>query len=223
MATIDSSTIELDVHKVFTDINSKIELDVPNIGFSATAFMVSDTFTIQAAAQYEAEYRIGAGDTANRAVKMLSSMIAGKQSKLEVLKSSVMSWIDTQRPVFSLEMIFFSTKRNQDPRINGVQLIGGVLPYSNSLLMIDAPWQYNVGNMFSGNEVALDASGTMAVKIGQWFYARGQVLTDAQMDLSKETTVDGYPLYSQVTIQFTPAVMPTRSDFFKYFPKMSLT
>lgn len=208
--------MQLDIHQVMDNPNTLIRIDIGQ-DEAIKAFMVQDTFAIQASAQYEPEYKLSAGEAVNKWIKLGTSTIGSSQQKLEGIDTSVLSWIDCTRPVFNLELLFLGTKKTPDPRKDPVKLLTGVVPYSAERGMIEAPWQYKLSSSSSQS-----AKGTMTIEIGKWFRARKQVLIDCQIECSKEVTnQSGYPLYATAMIQFTPTHLLTKKDIVDYFPGLN--
>lgn len=207
--------MQLDIHQMMDNPNTKIKIYTGE-GSQINAFMVQDTFSIQASAQYEPEYKLSAGEAINRWVKLGANAVGASQTKLEAIATTGLSWIDCTRPVFSLELLFIGTRKTPDPRKDPVKLLTGVVPDSATGGTITAPWGYELSSS-SG-----DAKGTMTIEIGKWFRAKKQVLLDCQVDCSKEVTNQaGYPLYATATIQFTPTHLLTKDDIVGYFPGLS--
>jgi hypothetical protein len=193
---------KLSIEELLLNPNSKITLGLPT-GVTLSAFMVSDTFEISASANYEALFDQGLLKTlADR--KNLGPVVEyGEkifQTQAKSLEETTLSYRGTEKPTFSLELLFVAINAKDDPRKSVRLLLEGCFPtVGKTAGELLAPWGYQLGE---NNERS--SKGKMVVSIGTWFTAPNQVLTNVSFNFSKETIKSGVPLYAQGSIQFGP-------------------
>lgn len=203
------------------------DTSTPNGIQGIQAFMTQDTFAVEGSAQYDAQYKMSAAGTKLGKLFELGSGLFASQKRLELMLTSRLVWVDSQRPVFNLDLLFIGTKKYPDPRVNASALLEGTQPYDESgsaTALVNAPWKFSFSK---ADESSWRSSGTGAgegkitVQIGKWFKATNQVLLSASFNFSRETTERGYPLYAQGSIQFTPFMLTTSYDMRKFFVGLS--
>lgn len=210
---------QLSVEDLLNNPNSRVTLGLPT-GKSITAWMVQDTFDISASASYEpffqkriAEHitdRLGGGVS-----RSLEAFEAITQTRIKSLSETILSYSGTDRPTFSLELVFVSLKSTDDPRAKATMLLEGCMPSKGPVEgFLYAPWNY--GSL--AGELAKDESGKMVIEIGTWFRAPNQILLSASFQISRETIQTGVPLYVIGAIQFKPHMQLYASQMRSYFP-----
>lgn len=195
------ANFKLSIEELLANKNSIIKLTLPT-NKVVTAFMVSDTFDISASANYEAMFQRNAIQdlVASKSRAIGEAMKYGEKLlgvRAETIEQTRLTWSGTERPTFSLELLFVTIKADDDPREKVTMLLEGCFPSEGKTPgMLSAPWSFG---LLKGTE-----GGKMTVKIGNWFQAPNQVLTNASFQLSRETVETGVPLYAQGNIQFKP-------------------
>lgn len=146
----------------------------------------------------------------------------GAQVQLKSLKQTANFWTGSERPVFSLELLYISLYRGFDVRQQVLQMYQTVMPtlgkdVAGLGFLLNAPLGYN----------PITGAGTFSIQLGTWFRARAQVMKSVQFTYSQEMVpLDGgkgiepskfAPLYAKGSITFEPYQDITYGDFKGYF------
>lgn len=145
----------------------------------------------------------------------------GPQIQLKTLIQTANFWTGSEKPKFSIDLLFISLRRGDDVREWVDPLYRTVFPtLGKGGLFLQAPYNYNV----SGNG---NARGTFALQLGTWFRATRQVMTNVSFTFSQEQVpLDGTPtteptqfapLFARGSIQFEPYRDITYNEFRGYF------
>lgn len=163
--------------------------------------------------------------------KLGYSVDLGSQIQLKSLNQTVNFWTGSERPQFTVELMFISLVRGFDVRDHVLNLFKAVMPNqgkaisvlgSNIDVLLNAPLGYN----------PLTGAGTFSVQLGTWFRARNQVMKSVNFTFSQEMVpLNGdagfvnatkfAPLYAKGSITFEPYRDITYSDFAGYFIRTS--
>jgi len=171
---------------------------------------VTNEFQFTAQADYNSPFEalLGAGEQLNLGLAAISMATGGTQFQLKSLRATVATWVDSQKPSFTLPMLFVSLG-GEDIRGEVGKLLRGVYPIGVDKL--EAPYGYAVDA--SGEAV----KGTISVRIGKWFYARKQILRQVDVQYSRQVLNSGLPLFANVTIVFEPYRLPNADEVLSYF------
>lgn len=155
---------------------------------------------------------------ANMASSVMSVLQKGQQGQLASLAKSQTNlfYSGSKKPSFRFEMVLLTTdsskQRINDTIIHLMQSVYPTFKAGSGQQLLVAPFGYQPYNNKGG-----EALGTVGVKIGKWFYARGLVITDVQATLSKEVTYNGQPLFAKVEVTAEPYRALAHSEFAKFF------
>ncbi len=187
----------LDIDNIQRNLNTKIILATPTGG--VYAFLVQDTFKINGEAVYESLF----GQAVASKIPGYDYIKKFAGVTIKNRNETTLSWVQSKKPQFTLELLFLALKSGDDPRVNVVRLLEGVFPIKGNAFVMQPPWKYDIKK--SGNTTDVKSTGgKIAVKIGKWFLATNQVLTNVDFDISTQVTDNGYPLYCTGSISFEP-------------------
>ena len=133
---------------------------------------------------------------------------------------SILHWNSSERPTFQVSM-HFVTWRNEHVGTKGVtrratELASMPLPGISSATdghTMTRPAGYNTSENDRG------VQGTFTLEIGTWFRARKLVLQSANLNMSKERTTLGEPLYATVECELVPYRMVSYDEYLGWFLK----
>ena len=144
----------------------------------------------------------------------LGTNIQNMQGKC--LDLTVANWLGTDKPTFSITMLFVSYK----PEINVInevkKLMKGVLPFKGM-----GNWSLNAPLKYAPKGAA-GASGCWTVRIGNWFVGPFMIMTSVAPTYSKEVVKDGQPLYADVAVTFEPYRLIDAKEFLSCFYQENL-
>jgi hypothetical protein len=164
--------------------------------------------------------------TALSKIPLLGKLFDGANSISDVIKitgnDTTMSveqtrkiWQESRTPQLSVELTFWnvdSQGKAADRPINKVNRIYSALfPTRRDDLLVSAPLGYKFTNDKG------DATGTINLRIGQWFLATGLVMVDANFTPSLEVASDGTPLYFTGSVTLEPYKMITYTEYRGWF------
>lgn len=145
----------------------------------------------------------------------------GAQIQLKHLSQTENFWTGSERPVFSVELLYISLVRGFDVRTQVLNLYRTVMPTKGGAFGLDfllkAPLGYDPATR----------KGLLSIQLGTWFRASAQVMKSVQFTYSQEMVpLNGdknteatkfAPLYAKGSITFEPYRDITYSDFAGYF------
>ena len=147
----------------------------------------------------------------------------GSQVQLKTLNQTNNFWTGSERPKFNIDLLFIALRRGDDIRDFIEPLYSAVYPsLGRGGIYLKAPLGYNVDGR--GNP-----KGTFAIKLGSWFRATKQVMTNVSFTYSQEMIpLDGNPnsgieptkfapLYARGSISFEPYRDITFREFKGYY------
>jgi hypothetical protein len=158
----------------------------------------------------------------------------GSQIQLKTLAQTANFWTGSEKPKFSIDLLFIALRRGDDVRDQVDSLYRTVFPtLGKGGVFLQAPYNYSVDG-------AGRARGTFAIKLGEWFRATRQVMTNVSFTFSQEMVpLDGgsggggilsigdgvinqeptkfAPLFARGSIQFEPYRDITYNEFRGYF------
>lgn len=152
------------------------------------------------------------GDFWNAGTAAINAVTGTKvaQRQAKSLMMSIATWNGTDKPSFSLNLLFVAINSSVDVLGEVMKLMKGVVPTKETIIDLVAPLSYAPIEMAG-------AEGTWTVAIGQWFYAPYQIITSMAPRISKEVVAGGKPLYAEVNIRFEPYRMVDYEEFKQYF------
>ena len=198
--------MKISLDDLLANANTKVIFTLPT-GKEETkleAWMVNDTFEVSGSASYESMFDRGLAKTALETAgfgKIAQAVELGEnvlQIRAKHLVETVLSYGGTDRPTFTVELLFVALKANDDPRKKAKLLLEGIFPQEGKEMLLRPPWNYG---LTSKEHMG---SQKLSVQIGSWFRAPNQVLTSASFQFSRETTRTGVPLFVTGNVQFKP-------------------
>lgn len=124
--------------------------------------------------------------------------LAGGQSVSRTLSGgdSVSAWVASDRPAFTIPLLFLAINGGDDPRVIARQLLQFVYPTGDPNGILYAPLGY-VADFYARG------AGCVAVRIGRWFQTpRLFIVKSVQLTISQRTDPGGVPLYVGAVIEF---------------------
>lgn len=124
--------------------------------------------------------------------------LAGGQSVSRTLSGgdSVSAWVASDRPSFTIPLLFLAINAGDDPRLIARQLLQFVYPTGDPNGILYAPLGY-VADFYARG------AGCVAVRIGRWFQTpRLFIVKSVELTISQRTDPNGVPLYVGAVIQF---------------------
>lgn len=180
-------------------------------GFVRDDFNFQVTSRFQAAFDSETMGRLS--HKINSVTGMLGAAVGSRITQIQVKHAAmtVLAWEGTDKPSFSLNLLFVAYKSTIDVLTQVKTLLKGVFPETAlGKGIFKAPLEYNA--MGVGGAV-----GCWTVAIGQWFFAPFQLFTTVSPRISKEVVSGGKPLYAEVGVSFEPYRMINWKEFQTYF------
>jgi hypothetical protein len=170
----------------------------------------------------------GALNYASSSVNLDASAVF-KQRLYISIYNTIATYNGTQKPSFTIPMVFIAVKPDDDVRVNIYRLLKGVFPShetvgsKDSPITLIPPFGYDIGKKAtSGGTDWGDTKGgivgTCSVKIGKWFKASKLIIRSVDPQFSKETTPKGWPLTAVVTVGFEAAYLWTMDELKTLFP-----
>lgn len=145
----------------------------------------------------------------------------GSQVRLGNLNQTANFWTGSERPTFSIDLLFIALRRGDDVRAQVDPLYQTVFPSGSNVVSINAPLGYTT------DPRGRNATGTFAIQLGTWFRATRQVMTNVSFTFSQEMIpLDGSvtqeptrfaPLFARGSITFQPYRDITFREFQGYF------
>ncbi len=206
-----------EIDKIKNNVHKQIQFGLPN--GTVKAYMIQENFSIEASANYESVFQQSLAETLASQNQVASKVLElGKkalQTSAKNVEETRLSWVNSEKPKFNLDLLFVSIESGDDPRKHPLQFLEGVMPTRGTANIMNAPWDYNI--LGEGTN-----SGKFAVQIGKWFRAPNQVLTGARFNLSREVVDIGggftVPLYVEGSVSFEPWKMIFADQLSGYFP-----
>lgn len=178
---------------------------------------ISQNFTISGSATYSSPFEAylqQKSDTLNQVSAAVNT--AGfnlPQQKLSIRGNTVLMWQSSDRPSFQITMLFLTVNSGNKTMQLASELASMVFPRTKGQSMTDfleAPGGFKVGE--SGK-----AEGTWMLELGTWFRAADLVLVSTAMDIAKERTNTGQPVYVAVDCNLQPYTNVSENEFKNYF------
>lgn len=228
----------LNLEKLMNNPDAKIILHMKSEGGGGTIEgFISDDISIGSSADWQSPM-----DTIGGAVKSIQSLFnlgigafnaladgfgLGKMSSsaLRAYATTVVDYMGTNKPSFTLPLVFPAFRATEDPRVKILHLLECVYPSvdtdNNKGLFMRAPLGYARGSWSEkgGFSVVVPSTGYVNVQVGRWLRFPYLVVNSVQATFSKETTQSNppFPLYAQAVVTFTFILTPSFRDVVGWF------
>lgn len=124
---------------------------------------------------------------------------------------SVSAWSASDRPRFSVPLLFLAINDGDNPMQAARQLLAYVYPGGSPNTVLEAPLGYASANLFSD-------AGCCSVSIGKWFATpRCLVVKQMELTVSQKTDYPGVPLYVGAAIEFEAYRSMTYTEVAAFF------
>lgn len=137
----------------------------------------------------------------------------GSQFSARTLSQSTDFWTGSERPTFTIDMLFVALYEEDDVRKKVMELYRCTYPTAKGLVLTETlipPLGYQP------DATGVNATGTITVKYGKWFRAPGQLMKNVSFKFSKEVLKSGLPVFAVGSITFHPFREISFSEFQKY-------
>jgi len=200
----------------------QVLLSLPNSQFRVSAFLQGE-FSIAAGNNFNQPLASSALDNISQKVNVAKSVVdtaanfsgrnfnTGAQVSIKPLNTTALTWIGSEKPKFSIDLLFLATRRGEDIRDPIKELYRGVFPTVTGggvlgSAILKAPYG------FRQTQGGLSAKGTVGVQLGRWFRATRQIITNVSFTFSQEMVpLDGTPRSrTGATSDAGPTVDPTK-------------
>jgi hypothetical protein len=184
--------------------NAKVIICFPtaNGGREAMSALASDVFYVEGSATYgepgEDAYG-GIMKSANRFMNEIGALAGASGNgminrQFKTIQSTIATWANSDKFVFSLQLRFYATERTIDVRQNVRKFLECTYPLFES----DVP-----GMVHAPNNYDFTPNTCISVQIGKWFKTQPLFLIkNTRWAFSKETITGGNPLYAEGSVQF---------------------
>lgn len=160
---------------------------------------------------------IQAADNLNRAMQETARALGiGTESlpniNLRNISATVANWVSSEKPRFNISFMLIATRAAHDVRADYRRLLDTVYPIFTGIgagTTLNTPLNYE---SVLGSNGEIRVRNTIAVSLGRWFRATGQVMKTVSATFSNEVTSSGYPLYAKVDCTFEPFRMISASE-----------
>lgn len=136
------------------------------------------------------------------------------QERIQHPGQTINSWIGSNRPVFSIPLMFIAIRPGDDVRDQVKALARGV---SSTAVGSGISQRFRAPLGYAPAFGEATAVGTIAVEIGQWFRATELVMKDSSFNISTITTDSGHPAWAEGTVTLEPFRAVTIRDVRGYF------
>ena len=188
--------------------NPRAEILIAGDGVNVKAFIISE-LKISGGNSYNNPLSSNQQESIDKTAGAAQALIGSAAAKfgytdlpsfsLRTVGQSVNTWTGSERPVFSIDVLFVALRADDDVMLPVKALYKAVFPTfsdeGNGSVIIP-PMKY----LPQGKT----ARGTVAVKIGTWFQATNLLIKSVSFTFSKETLPTGKLLYASGSINFEP-------------------
>ena len=225
---VDSIVGNLFLTKMLKNPNYKTTITLPGGNGIVTGFC-EGPFAFQGKADWKPIVDLGSLE--NDANSLFAILSAGKglmgdenisaQMSFKQVRGTELRWAGSGIPIFQMKLILpsYDSAAKQSPMDSVRLLMGCVYPsYSDTEhagAQLTAPLGY--GFSFRMNQHNDAVNGTVTVSRGKFFKAPGMLIHSVSSSFSQECMEDGYPLYTEVNIEFGPWRMPSYEQVMKWF------
>lgn len=196
-------------------IDEKFKIHITGSGIDFRAFLTEDTFSIAGSATYESKYEAMADNFIPDIAKSMAQAFMGIQ--LKTFESTVLEYIDSERPTFTVPVVLPSFDVVSEKKHYGYarDMLAALYPGGGSGGLLD-----RATVIPPNNYKAFDRpNGRVVLFIGNWFKAENLVIVSANFNYSKEVTPRDYPLYITGEITLRPDRLTSSDDIKGYFVK----
>lgn len=191
----------------------RVQIVHPMWGITVVGFMNS-AFNLNISPSWEMNDGNFAG-LANRVGAEAQGLLGDEGSgttQLMSYASSIAHWQSTPRPSYPVDFTIVAYRSDIDVRKVYRDLAKCVLPEGSGAMTVKTPAGYRVsaGNTISDRKYVPD--GTLDLRIGNWFYQRGLIMTSLSGTFSREVVPSGAPLYLECSLSLTPFRMIDAQD-----------
>ena len=231
----------LDIDKIRANPLYTCYVTLPN-GRVLTGLVDSgNTFEISTGAKYEDTASMPSfADVLNEVAGIAANMSGQTQFIAQSIRMTEARWTGCENPSFNLKLDIPIIRSSDDPwkyldyilmcttprtsNDAGVVMGGGgqqqaAMQQIAQQLLIYAPNGYKINYDKSGNEND-SPSGTVSIKIGNWFEAHNMLITDAQVSIAGKKLYTGDPISLSIQFTFRFWRLPMYSDIRSWFPKI---
>ena len=208
--------LSVDFDSLLRNENAKVIIDLGGGRRPVTGITHSE-FAVSGGNEYnnplESQKSQAASDFLNKAAHVGGRLFGVNisQFSLKNVEETIDFWTGSKKPEFNIPLRFVATRKSQDVRIPVAKLLAAVYPTKKDQFRLQAPLGYDPKTL----------KGLVTVKVGNWFQATKQLITDVQFSFSKEITNNGTPLYAEGTISFHPYQLITYKDMLGYLKLQS--
>lgn len=167
---------------------------------------------------FESEALKKASDTYNKVGGLAEKVGLPSQIGPQPFFNTTDTWSGPEKPSFHIKTTFIAVKPSDDVTAKIRNLASAVFPTGALTGLMQAPLGY--GPKISGDSVqnvSLGVTGTLDLKIGTWFQARGLIMRSMSPKFSSQVISTGKPLYCEVNIELKPYRAISYDEFLGYF------
>ena len=219
--------VSLDIDKLLESPQARVQLSHGSRQRPWVSWMRSD-MSVSVSADYDAPFEsmlegltasVGKADILTQGgLAEWAESIGTKIDTARTPAAFANTWTSSERPVFSADLVFLSTKSIDRPQDEAIALAAMCLPgiTSGAAPTFTRPAGYRAGAV-SGRYGERSPPGTFTLSLGNWFSAPGLILTQAEVTLSQQRMANGQPLYAEVSATLEPWRMISDEEFTQFF------
>ncbi|QIG71452.1 hypothetical protein EVB32_340 [Rhizobium phage RHph_TM39] len=210
--------------------NGNATVMIAGPGRAITALVEAD-FGFDITSEFSDADSASLGEAASKFLNAATNPFGMTQRVVKSLQQTLSRWNGSSKPTFVIPITLITYNRNVNIFDDIKYLYGGVTP-EYSFPLLQAPYGYSskiVDISMDGWTPDVDANvgedsfrnslrGTWSIQYANWFRASRLVLMSVSTVFSKETVKGtNKPLYAKVTLQFQPAILPTKKEVQGWF------
>lgn len=158
-----------------------------------------------------------AADNVNRGLEQMANILGVSADKipninLRNISATISNWVSSEKPTFNISFMLIATRATHDVRADYRRLLDTVYPVFTGIgagTTLRTPLNYEAT---LGSKGEIKVRNTIAVSLGRWFRATGQVMKTVTATFSNEVTSSGNPLYAKVDCTFEPYRMISNEE-----------
>lgn len=195
-------------------------------------FLVDDTFSLDATSNWSDLSEDGHAQAAAKLAGSIGETVVSKGLALvgignKPVSSTVQQWDGSERPQFDVSLLFVHTKNDSNDRPENKAMFLNARCFPKIMSNIQAaPMGYkpileilDIGQGEYQTGQLSRVTGTVTLKIGEWFMAPNLLLMNSSFEFSKECAPDYSPLYAQGKVQLTTARIISYVEYLNYFKR----
>lgn len=187
--------------------NARVVIDATASGGARIVGFVMSDFVFSGRNYFNSAMEALLGGAGSATIGKGNSIMSGAISAYNLLGGQAVSrtlsggdstsaWIGSDRPKFTLPLLFLAVNPGDNPLETARQLMQFVYPTGNPNGVLIAPLNY-VPDFYSRG------GGCVGVQIGNWFRTpRLFIVKSVQLTISQRTDPGGMPLYVGATVEF---------------------